>query len=170
VSKVLVVANETVGATELLDELRRLEGSRSSDYFVMVPAHPIEDPDAGGLASYTTPWNQEGAIGEAEKRLTETLAILKGDGLHATGEVGDMVPARAIEDALLIFDADTIVISTFPKERSRWLRKSLVEKTRSSHPEKEVIHIVSHATDSADPSRAARPDELAGDGRADRAG
>lgn len=148
-SKVLVVANETVGAKELLDELRRLEGGKTSDYFVMVPAHPVDGPDGGGLAALTTPWNQEGAIGEAEKRLTETLAILKGEGLHATGEVGDMVPSRAIEDALLIFDADTIVISTFPRERSRWLRKSLVEKTRSSHPDKEIIHIVSETSPSA---------------------
>jgi GABA permease len=151
VSKVLVVANETVGAKELLDELRRIEDSKSSDYFVMVPAHPVDDPDAGGLASFTTPWNQEGAIGEAERRLTETLSILKGDGLHATGEVGDMVPSRAIDDALLIFDADTIVISTFPQERSRWLRKSLVEKTRSAHPDKEVIHIVSATVTSSPP-------------------
>ncbi len=160
-SKVLVVANETVGASELLDELRRLEGGATSDYFVVVPAHPIEEPDAGGLASFTTSWNQEGAIGAAEKRLAETLSILKGEGVHATGEVGDMVPSRAIEDALLIFDADTIVISTFPSGRSRWLRKSLVEKTRSSHPDKEVIHIISQvaATDSA------RADDLGADAR-----
>lgn len=142
-SRVLVVANETVGAKELLDELRRLGDAKSADYFVMVPAHPVEDSEGGGMAAFTTPWNQEGAIAEAEKRLADTLSILEREGLKATGEVGDMVPARAIEDALLIFPADTIVISTFPVERSRWLRKSLVEKVRAKHPDQQIIHIIS---------------------------
>ena len=108
-----------------------------------VPAHALKDAEGGGLASLTTPWNQEGAIKAAEERLATTLAILREEGLNAKGEVGDMLPDRAIEDALLIFDADTIVISTLPVERSRWLRRSLIEKVKSRHSDKQVIHIVS---------------------------
>ena len=45
-SKILVVANETVGADELLSELRRLEDEKTSDYYVIVPARPGTPPRA----------------------------------------------------------------------------------------------------------------------------
>ena len=54
----------------------------------------------------------------------------------------------AIEDALTEFPADTIVISTHPAERSRWLKKDLIEQARKKF-ERPVIHVVSHVRDSA---------------------
>jgi hypothetical protein len=147
VSKVLVLPNEPMPAQALLDELRRLGDPTASDYFVMAPAHPLEDVEARGLSAIATPWNQEGAIGEAQKRLAETLAILKDAGIDATGEVGDPVPARAVDDALLIFDADTIVVSTLEgDDEAGFLRKGLVEKVQSAHPEIRVIHILSEGS------------------------
>ena len=134
-SKVLVVANETVGADELLKELRRLEDEKTSEYYVMVPARPLHE-------RHGTVWSQEGAIEAAEERLEATLEVLRTEGLHADGRVGDMRPMHAIGDALMDFDADLIVISTHPEKRSRWLRLGLVEQAKKRY-DVPVIHIVS---------------------------
>jgi GABA permease len=136
-SKVLVVANETVGADELLSELRRLEDEKTSDYYVMVPARPLHE-------RHGTVWTQEGAIEAAEDRLQQTLEVLRTEGLNAQGRVGDMRPLHAINDALMDFKADLIVISTHPEKRSRWLRHGLVEQAERRFA-KPVIHVVSTA-------------------------
>ena len=136
-SKVLVVANETVGADELLHELRRLEDEKTSDYYVMVPARPLHE-------RHGTVWTQEGAIEAAEDRLQYTLDVLRSEGLSADGRVGDMRPLHAINDALMDFKADLIVISTHPEKRSRWLRHGLVEQAERRFA-KPVIHVVSTA-------------------------
>ena len=134
-SRVLIVANETVGADELLAEIRRLEDEKTSTYLVVVPAKPLHEGH-GGV------WTQEGAQEAAQRRLDATLAILHEEGLDATGSIGDWSPINAIRDALIDFDADLIVISTHPEARSRWLRKGVVEKAREFGPP--VIHIVSN--------------------------
>jgi GABA permease len=136
-SKVLVVANETVGADELLAELRRIEDEKTSDYYVIVPARPLHERH--GLV-----WTQEGAIEAAAERLEQTLEVLRSEGLEANGRVGDMRPMSAITDALMDFKADLIVISTHPEKRSRWLRLGLVEQARHRFG-LPVIHVVSTA-------------------------
>jgi GABA permease len=139
-SRVLVVANETVGAEELLAEIRRIEDRRTSTFFVLAPAVS----EHHGLGT----WNQEGAITHAQERLDRTLGVLRSEGLDATGHVGDMVPLAAIEDALVTFPADMIVISTHPIERSRWLKKDLVESCRKKFA-RPVVHVVSHVAEPA---------------------
>jgi GABA permease len=134
-SHVLVVANETVGAEELLAELHRIEDEKSSVYRVVAPSHPRQH----GMGT----WNQTGAIDDAQKRLDDALAILREQGLDAHGTVGDMHPISAMRDALIDFPADLIVISTHPASRSGWLRKDVVEKARKRF-KVPVRHIVSH--------------------------
>ena len=134
-SRVLVVANETVGAEELLAEIRRIEDRRTSRFHVLSPAVA----DHHGLGT----WNQEGAITHAQARLDRTLEILRSEGLDANGHVGDMVPLAAIEDALVTFPADVIVISTHPVSRSHWLKRDLVEQARKKFA-RPVVHVVSH--------------------------
>jgi GABA permease len=140
-SRVLVVANETVDAEELLRELRRIEDEKSSTFRVVAPALPSEH----GVMDV---WRQDGAIAAARKRLEHTLQILQEEGLDASGDVGDMHPISAISDALLQFDADLIVISTHPLARSRWLRNDVVEKARKKF-KKPVVHVVSTARENA---------------------
>jgi GABA permease len=137
-SRVLVVANETVDAEELLRELRRLGDEKTSTFRVVAPAVPTEH----GMST----WSQGGAIDAARARLERTLGILRAEGLEADGDVGDMHPIAAINDALLQFDADVIVISTHPPARSRWLRRDVVEKARKKFG-RPVIHVVSTARD-----------------------
>jgi GABA permease len=135
-SRVLVVANETVGAEELLAEIRRIQDRRTSRFLVLAPAvaehHGLLDT-----------WNQDGAISAAQERVDRTVSILQAEGLDAEGQVGDMHPLMAIEDVLATFPADTIVISTHPAERSRWLKKDLIEQARKRF-ERPVVHVVSH--------------------------
>jgi GABA permease len=135
-SRVLVVANETVEAEELLAELRRIEDEHSSKFLVVAPAVA---PDHGIGDS----WSQAGAIAAAQERLDRTLAVLRGEGLDSDGWVGDMHPFAAVRDALDRFEADLIVISTHPATRSRWLRKDLVDQVRT-HFDGPVVHVVSH--------------------------
>jgi GABA permease len=139
-SRVLVVANETVGAEELLAEIRRIEDRRTSRFHVLAPAV------AGNHGLGT--WNQEGAIHAAQERLDRTLSCLRAEGLEADGHVGDMMPLAAIEDALRAFPADTIVISTHPISRSHWLKKDLIEQARRRFG-RPVVHVVSHVRESS---------------------
>jgi GABA permease len=134
VSRVLVIANETVGADALLAELRRIEDEKTSQYYVQVPARPLHE-------RHGAVWTQEGAIDAARQRLDSTLAVLAAEGLSATGGIGDMRPLAAIADALIDFDADLIVISTHPEPRSGWLRTGLVEKARRRF-HRPVVHVV----------------------------
>ncbi len=134
-SRVLVVANETVGAEELLAEIRRIEDRRTSRFHVVAPAVSGDH----GLGT----WNQEGCIPAAQARLDRTLDLLRAEGLQADGNVGDMVPLAAIEDALRSFPADTIVISTHPVSRSRWLKRDLIEQARKKFG-RPVVHVISH--------------------------
>lgn len=135
-SKVLIVANETVGAEELLAEIRRIEDERTSEFLVVVPARPLHEV-------HGSVWTQEGAQEAARARLDATLEILRAEGLQATGTIGDTQPIPAIGDALMDFDADLIVISTHPAERSSWLHGDIVEKARRKYG-KPVVHVVSH--------------------------
>jgi GABA permease len=143
---VLIVANETVGADELLAEIRRLEDEKTSTYRVVVPARPLHEV-------HGATWTQEGAQDAARKRLEATLQILRDEGLDASGEVGDYLPVNAIRDALMDFEADLIVISTHPEERSRWLRKGVVDMARKKFSQP-IIHIVSHV-----PAEAGAPQQ-----------
>jgi GABA permease len=137
-SRVLVVANETVGAEELLTELRRLGEGQASTFHVVAPALALDH----GMGT----WSQQGAIEAANERLDRTVAILRGEGYDVSGRVGDMHPIPAIADALREFPADCMVISTHPKERSGWLRRDVVEQARKKFG-LPVTHVVSHVDD-----------------------
>jgi hypothetical protein len=50
--------------------------------------------------------------------------------VDAKGEIGDAEPLQAMEDALRLFGADEIIISTHPEGRSHWLEKGIVEGAR----------------------------------------
>ncbi len=78
---------------------------------------------------------------EAEVRLTGSIESLRAEGITARGAVGDSDPVRAMEDALFEFEADEIVISTHPPERSNWLEKKTVERAREKFSQP-ITHIV----------------------------
>ncbi len=125
--KVLVLANQTVGATELLDTLRAIDSEGKAEYFVCVPANPV---DTGQAEHSGAVWVWEETTKAAQQRLDSTLEILRGEGLHADGELGDHRPMHALEQAVKEFSPDRIVISTHTHGHSGWLRQDVVERAR----------------------------------------
>jgi hypothetical protein len=109
----LVVANQTVGGEPLIQLLEKKGAESPHRFIVVVP-------------------QGDGTLEEAAERLGSTLARLHEAGLEATGQVLDPDPFTAIQNALQFYRVDEIVISTFPGERSGWLRMNLVERTRST--------------------------------------
>jgi GABA permease len=121
--RLLVVANETVGGKALLDEIRDRCRGRDSEILVVTPALPTSR--AAHWAS-----DVDEAIELARQRMELSLIAIGELGLKAKGEIGDSDPNMAIEDALRVFPADEIVISTHPPERSRWLEHGVVDRAR----------------------------------------
>lgn len=121
--RLLVVANETVGGEALLAEIRNRCRDRNGEILVVTPALSVSR--AAHWAS-----DVDEAIELARQRMELSLIAIGELGLKARGEVGDSDPNVAIEDALRVFPADEIVISTHPPHRSRWLEHGVVERAR----------------------------------------
>ena len=121
--RLLVVANETVGGEALLDEIRDRCRNRDSEILVVTPA--LASSRAAHWAS-----DVDEAMELARQRMELSLIAIGELGLKAKGEIGDSDPNMAIEDALRVFPADEIVISTHPPERSRWLEHGVVDRAR----------------------------------------
>ena len=121
--RLLVVANETVGGAQLLDEIRDRCRGRDSELLVVTPA--LASSRAAHWAS-----DVDEAIELARQRMELSLIAIGELGLKVKGEIGDSDPNMAIEDALRVFAADEIVISTHPPERSRWLEHGVVDRAR----------------------------------------
>jgi hypothetical protein len=135
VYRILVVANETVGGRALLEEIRYRTRGRRSEILVVVPAL---------TASQLEHWasDVDGAIADAQHRLSDSLVTMREAGLDASGQVGDHhEPNASIEDALREFSADEVIISTHPPKRSRWLEQGVVERARREVP-LPVTHVV----------------------------
>jgi nucleotide-binding universal stress UspA family protein len=120
--RVLVVANETVGGSQLLDTIRERIAGRDARVLVVCPA----------LNSPLRHWasDEDDARHNAQERLDASLATMQGAGIQATGEIGDGDPIQAIEDALRTFRPDELVVSTHPLGKSHWLERGVVEKAR----------------------------------------
>jgi len=120
--RILVVANETVGGERLREEIRSRSEGYEEQVFVVCPA----------LNSPLRHWasDEDGARLQAQERLEASLSRLRELGVDAKGEIGDAEPLQAMEDALRLFGADEIIISTHPEGRSHWLEKGIVEDAR----------------------------------------
>jgi len=120
--RILVIANETVGGGPLREEIRRRSEGYDEQVFVVTPA----------LNSPLRHWasDEDKARAQAQKRLNASLTRLREVGIDAKGEVGDGEPLQAMEDALRLFGADEIIISTHPEGRSHWLERGIVEAAR----------------------------------------
>ncbi|OLO99007.1 amino acid permease [Mycolicibacterium porcinum] len=137
--RVLVLANQTVESTELLDELRRIGADRDTVYQVVVPASPI---DTGVAATHGPLDISEATARAAQQRLDQTLSTLRSEQLRADGELGDYRPLRALAHAVENFRPDQIVISTLPPEESVWHRFDVVDRARAEY-QIPVTHVVS---------------------------
>ncbi len=113
---VLVVANETVLGEPLLQKIRERAAKGPASFLIISPQ---SDPT---VAQHP----------EAERRLRQALARLRAEVIDAHGQVAHPDPCTAAVHAVSDERIDEIIVSTFPQERSGWLRKDLVERLREA--------------------------------------
>ena len=112
---VLVIANETVLGSALLDKVRERAQRGGASFLILSPQ---SDPS-------------EAAHPDAERRLKRAVAELRGDGIDAHGQVAHPDPFSAALEAMHEERVDEIIVSTFGPEKSGWLRRDLVDRLRS---------------------------------------
>src|SRR5919107_2468990 len=110
----LVVANQTVAGTELVDRLKQLADQGPRRFIIVVP----QDSGDGRAAK------------AARDRLHSLLASLEDEGIVAAGYIGDPGPFTATMNAVQFFHISEIVISTLPEGTSKWVADKLVERVR----------------------------------------
>jgi hypothetical protein len=114
-ANVLVIANETVVGPKLLDRIR--ERARQSDAGFLILA-PQSDPSVSPHP-------------DADRRLRQTVGILRSEGIDVHGEVAHPDPYTAAMQAVHDEHVDEIIVSTFPGSKlSSWLRGDLIERLR----------------------------------------
>ncbi len=139
--RILVVANETVESTVLHDAIRTDPNGERAEILIVAPA----------LNSRVRHWvsDEDDARHAAKARLERSIDQFVRDGVEASGWVGDADPIQAIDDALHVFPADTLIIATHPEGRSNWLARRLVLRARRRFP-LPVLHIVVDAAEQSE--------------------
>ena len=133
-ASVLVVANETLVGTELVEAVRRR--MERGPIRVTVVA-PVTQPREGYVVY------RDSRRAAAGRRLERTLGALRAAGIPAHGGVFDDEPLTAVKDVLASEEIDEIIVSTHPEAKSGWLRKNLVDEIRKVAGERPVEHVVS---------------------------
>jgi hypothetical protein len=131
--RILAIANETVEGDALRELIVEQADGLPTEVVVVAPA----------LNSRIRHWfsDTDGARDAAEERLERSLDRLAEEGLHAYGWIGDGDPLEAIADALVVFDADLLIISTHPEHRSNWLARDVVGRAHERF-ELPTVHAV----------------------------
>ena len=125
----LVLANQTIAETGLLEWLKAKSAERETLFIVVVPQ----------------PHGQGHAVHEARARLQANLRHFREEGLLCAGMIGDPDPYVAAMNALESFNVSDVVVSTLPATRSGWLRADLVERLREAAA-KPVEHVEASET------------------------
>jgi hypothetical protein len=122
--RVLVVANTAVEGDQLVEGISRHTGDKpGAEVRIVAPAlgaSPL------GLAA----GDVDDEIAAAGRRLDEVVETLRRQGMQASGEVGEAEPELALQDALVKFPADEVVVIAHPDESADWLEKDLLERVR----------------------------------------
>ncbi len=127
-TNVLVIANETIVSDELLDTIRARAKQGSASFLLVAPQSDDEGADESS----------------AERRLRLALTELRSEGIDAHGQIVHPDPFTAALHATNDERIDEIIVSTFPGERSGWLRRDLVARLRKETG-LPVQHIVSES-------------------------
>jgi hypothetical protein len=128
----LIVANQTLGGTELEAAVASRIADGAIEFFVLVPAtppgeepvwepddHRFDLPEGSGAATPTRP---------ADHRLHRMIEKITALGGRAEGTIGDPDPMVALEPVLAAEAFDGIIVSMLPAGLSRWLRMDLASR------------------------------------------
>ena len=128
-TNVLVVANQTLVNEKLLRRIRERAARGPASFLIIAPqSHDYSsEPDA-------------------ERRLRRAVSELRAEGLEAHGQVAHPDPHTAAMQAVHDERVDEIIVSTFPGERSGWLRRDLVERLRND-TKLPIEHVVSEPSE-----------------------
>jgi hypothetical protein len=121
--EILVVANRTLGGAKLLDAIRSRAATGDVRFRLVVP----QSKPSAGLVIY-----DEAVRESAQVRVDLALSVMAGDGIEASGEVGDPDPFLATLDAVAERRPAEIIISTHPAIHSGWLRRDLIERIQNA--------------------------------------
>jgi predicted deacetylase len=110
-ANVLVVANQTVLGEPLLDKIRERSKKGPAGFLIISPQG-----------------ESEGSYQEAERRLLRAVTMLRGEGLEVHGHISHPDPYSAVMQTIDDERVDEIIVSTFPNQRSGWMRKHLIER------------------------------------------
>jgi Cytochrome C and Quinol oxidase polypeptide I len=127
-ANVLVIANETLLGEPLLAAIRARAAKGGASFMLVAPQ---SDP---GRATHP----------EAESRVKRALSQLREEGIDAHGQIAHPDPFSAAMEAVHDERVDELIVSTFPGERSGWLRRDLVERLRAE-TKLPVEHVVVEA-------------------------
>jgi hypothetical protein len=117
--KILALVAEPISA----DALRSAVGEEDADSAeVLVVAPALNSKKRFFLA------DPDPAIERAETVQEETVERLDEGGIDAAGDTGEEDPLLALQDALVTFEADEIVLFTHARGKRNWLEDGLVEQ------------------------------------------
>jgi hypothetical protein len=117
--KILALVAEPISA----DALRSAVGDEEADSAeVLVVAPALNTKRRFFLA------DPDPAIERAEDVQEESVARLGDEGIDAAGDTGEEDPLLALQDALVTYDADEIVLFTHAGGKRNWLEDGLVEQ------------------------------------------
>jgi hypothetical protein len=120
VTKILVLANETIGGRSLIEKVQERQGD-DVEYWVVVPR---ARPRRGNVVY------DEAVRDMAQVRVDLMLNFMRENGIKGDGEVGDPDPFLAASDAVPAEGIDEIIVSTLPAETSGWMKRDLPERLR----------------------------------------
>ncbi len=101
--KLLVLTSEPISAAQLRDAVGADVDPHQAEVMVVAPAL-----QSNPLKFWLS--DADEAISRAQTVSQKTVERLGAEGVPATGDTGESDPLEAIQDALMTFDADRIVV------------------------------------------------------------
>ena len=143
-ARYLIVANQTLGGSDLDAVVRSRVEQGDARFHVLVPmvepAHEIAtwapaDPMFGvPIQTEVTADALEEARQRSAHRLTAMINRVRDLGGQVDGEIGDTDPYRAVETVLERQSFDEVILSTLPAGISRWVRMDLPSRVERLAP------------------------------------
>ncbi len=129
--KIIALAAEPISA----DVLRAAVGKQYAEDAKVLVVAPALSSKMRFLMS-----DPDQAIDRAQEVADESAERMVEEEIDAVGDTGEGDPIQAIEDALVTFDADAIVLCTHRGGQANWREDGLVDKARERFPDREVSH------------------------------